>query len=112
MSNIRWEYNKEEWWDKKKKKHINHLWYISVIDETEVDMGVEAEIWSVDNGPYNVNFYKGDTRSMPKKIKSFKFKKLPAAKKTVKAWMSKGVDEYVKRIKSIQSAIKRLSCNE
>ncbi len=101
---VQWEYHKEEY-KKGKKDHVNHLWYISTIDETEADYGVEAEVFSTDNGPFMVTLYKGDTRNTPTKVKTLTFKTLPAAKKTAKAWLLKGLKQYINHMEQIMLAI-------
>lgn len=107
--NVKWEYHKEEF-KKGKRDHINHLWYVSTIDETDVEYGVEAEVFSTDNGPFNVTFYKGDVQHTPIKIKTKQFKTLPAAKRAAQRWISSGLAKYIDHMDRVLKAVSSLSC--
>lgn len=107
---IQWVYRKEDWRDKKNKAHVNHLWYISTIDDINVDFGFESEVFRTDDGPIQVSFYKGEIGRNPNKVKTQTYKTLPLAKKAAQKWIVNGFWKYLKHLHSMHKAISSLSC--
>jgi len=108
---IYWQYHTEKY-TKNNKEHVDHLWYISMIDQTQVDFGYEAEIDRIDDGVFKVILYKGEPYECLSKKKTKEFKTLAAAKIAVKAYMHKAVDEHILKMLTVKKSIAGLKCNE